>query len=269
MSEVEFFKKYASLGEEKKIIDFASEWRAEDAKLRERIPDLPFSNIWCAQQIAPMLPKDSVLHLGILNSLRSWNFFPKDSSILGYCNTGGFGIDGCVSSLIGASLASPNKLFFGVVGDLACFYDLNSLGNRHIASNIRLMVVNNGVGTEFKHYSHKAAAFGEEADAYMAARGHFGNKSHDLLRHYAEDLGFEYISADDKESLLIAARRFTSPRRLPKPILLEVFTTSDDESDALKIISSLDVNMAGLARDVVKGALGEKGLNAVKKIMGR
>lgn len=269
MPEEEFFRAYAEVEGATAGHDLAAEWRAEDARIRARIPELPFSNIWCAKELAPMLPAGSVLHLGILNSLRSWNFFPKDPSIRAYCNTGGFGIDGCMSSLIGASLCSPEKLFFGVVGDLACFYDLNSLGNRHVGRNVRIMVVNNGVGTEFKNYNHRAAAFGDEGDAYMAARGHFGNQSPDLLRHYAEDLGFEYLCAGDKGSFGEAVKRFAVPEVTEKPMLLEVFTDSVEESDALKAIYTLETDTAGAAKGAVKSLLGDKGVAAVKKMLGR
>ena len=130
MTEEKFFESYTGADNVSESASpssntYLEQWRAEDKRLRAKIGNIPFSNIWCAQQTAPKLPKNSVLHLAILNSLRSWNFFPIDSSIRGYANTGGFGIDGCMSSLIGASLASPDKLFFGVIGDLACFYDLN------------------------------------------------------------------------------------------------------------------------------------------------
>lgn len=271
MEEQTFFETYGAReagfeSASKKALD---EWHAEDAKLRAKIRDLPFSNIWCAEQMAPKLPKGSVLHLAILNSLRSWNFFPVDQSIRCYSNTGGFGIDGCMSSLIGASLASPDKLFFGVIGDLACFYDLNSLGNRHVGSNVRIIVVNNGVGTEFKNYNHKAAKFGQEADAYMAARGHYGNRSHDLLRHYAEDLGYEYMSASSKEEFFANVDRFTSGEQLDKPVLFEVFTDSQDESDALRIMSTLETNATGAAKEAVRNLLGDKGVNTIKKILGR
>lgn len=269
MGEEEFFRAYAEVEGEPAGLDLSAEWRAEDARIRAKVPELPFSNIWCAQHTAPMLPEGSVLHLGILNSLRSWNFFPTDPSIRAYCNTGGFGIDGCMSTLIGASLASPEKLFFGVVGDLACFYDLNSLGNRHVARNVRIMVVDNGVGTEFKNFNHKAAAFGEEADAYMAARGHYGNRSHELLRHYAEDLGFEYLCASTKEEFLTAVERFTTPEQAERPMLFEVFTDSQGESDALEAVYSLETNAVGVAKDAVRGILGEKGIAAVKKVLGR
>lgn len=201
--------------------------------------------------------------------MRSWNFFPIDPSIRCYANTGGFGIDGCMSSLIGASPASPDKLFFGVVGDLACFYDLNSLGNRHVGANVRIMVVNNGVGTEFKNYDHKAARFGQEADAYMAARGHYGDRSHELLKHYAEDLGFEYMGASNKEELLAHLDRFTTPEHCDRPMLLEVFTDSADESDALRIMQTLELDTKHAAKQAVKNMLGDKGVDTIKKILKR
>ena len=269
MGEAEFFEAYAALAHETVKTDLVAEWKGTDARLRSKIPDLPFSNIWMAQQTAHRLPEGSVLHLGILNSLRSWNFFETPESVRCYCNTGGFGIDGCVSSLIGASLASPDKLFFGVVGDLAMFYDLNSLGNRHVGPNVRLLVVNNGVGTEFKNYNHKAAAFGEEADAYMAARGHYGRQSRDLLRHYAVDLGFEYLSADDKDSYLAALDHFVDPGLHDRPMLLEAFTDSADESEALHAIRNLEVNAKGAAKQAVKSIFGDRGIAVAKKILAR
>lgn len=111
------------------------ECRDDEACFRSKIPELPFSNIWIASQVAHRLPENSVLHLGILNSLRSWNFFETPESARVYCNTDGFGIDGCLSTFLGASLAHPKKLYFGVIGDLASFYDMNALGNRHLGSN--------------------------------------------------------------------------------------------------------------------------------------
>ncbi|MFR0603409.1 thiamine pyrophosphate-binding protein [Bifidobacterium pseudolongum subsp. globosum] len=274
MEESVFFDEYAKHADDAKSSDsmpgaFLQEWLDEDAKLRAKIPELPFSNIWCAQQTAPVLPSDSVLHLGILNSLRSWNFFPVDRSIRCYANTGGFGIDGCMSSLIGASLVSPDKLFFGVVGDLACFYDLNSLGNHNVQPNMRIMVINNGVGAEFKNYNHNAAHLGEDADAYIAARGHYGNKSHELLKHYSQDLGFEYMSADNKEGFLAYLNRFTTSEFTDRPMVFEVFTNSDDESEALHMMSTLEKSASSVAKGAVKNILGERGVNTIKKILGK
>ena len=115
--------------------------------------------------------------------------------------------------MIGASLSDSDKLYFGVFGDLSFFYDMNSIGNRHVGNNLRIMLINNGVGTEFKNYNHPAAAFGETADSYMAAMGHNGNKSKDLVCHYATDLGFMYLSASGKEEFMENVNIFTSTDR--------------------------------------------------------
>lgn len=268
MQDAEFFESYVvDVEDVASRHSFLDEWRREDDRIRAKIPDLPFSNLWVAKNVAPMLPLGSILHLGILNSLRSWNMFEIDPSIRRYCNTGGFGIDGCMSSLIGASLVSPEKLYFGVVGDLAAFYDLNSLGNRHVGSNLRILVVNNGAGTEFKNFNHKCARFGEDADVFMAARGHYGNCSRQLLKHFAEDLGFEYLCASSKDDLLEAAPRFTTPEMLDHPVLFEVFTSSEEESAALEAMYTLEVNAAGVAREAVKGLFGDKGVKVVKKML--
>ena len=207
------------------------------------------------------------MHLGILNSLRTWNYFEAPQSVLGYSNTGGFGIDGCVSSLIGASLTEPNKLFFEVVGDLAFFYDMNSIGNKHVGNNIRLMVINNGRGTEFRNYGHIGHKFGEDADMYIAAAGHYGKKSHLLLKHYAEDLGFEYISASNKEEYLNNVEKYLNPKITDKPILFEIFTDSKDESEAIRIMKNIEISVEGRAKKIVKSVIGEQGVNIIKNFI--
>lgn len=131
------------------------------------------------------------------------------------------------------------------------------------------MLINNGRGTEFRNYNHPAERFGKDADAYMAAAGHFGKKSHLLIRHYAEDLGYEYLSADSKESYLKNIDRFLTPEITDRPMLFEIFTDSKDESDAIYLMRHLAVSKKGEAKQVVKKVLGEKGVSVVKKMLGR
>lgn len=231
--------------------------------------DLPFSNIWIAKKMAPHLPENSILHLGILNSLRSWNFFEIPLSITSNSNVGGFGIDGCVSTLIGASLAHKNRLHFGIFGDLAFFYDMNSVGNRHVGKNIRILLINNGKGTEFRQYNHMASAFGDDADRYMAAAGHYGNKSPLLVKHYAEDLGFTYICASDKESFEKVYLQFLTPEISSKPILFEVFTNNVDESNALKMIRTCVSSTEGKLRKAVNQIVPSSAKKIIKSIVKR
>lgn len=268
MEEKEFFSHY--IDNAPKNSDqpaFIKEWRDECAKVSAKIPELPFSNIWIAQQTAAKLPDGCALHLGILNSLRSWNFFETPDTVTGYSNTGGFGIDGGVSSLIGASLANREKLYFGIIGDLAFFYDMNVIGNRHVGNNVRIMLINNGKGTEFRLYSHSANRFGDDADAYMAAAGHFGNKSHLLVKHYAEDLGYEYMSASNKEEYMAHMERFITPQITDRPMLFEIFTDSADESKALEIMNHLETSPEGAAKDMARKILGPSGVQTLKKIL--
>ncbi len=273
MSEASFFKNY-ELEYRCDSMSYYESLRAEVASVRAQIEDLPFSNPWLAQQFSPDIPSGSSVHLGILNSLRAWNFFDLPEDVKSMSNVGGFGIDGCVSTLIGASLCNVDKLYFAVVGDLAFFYDLNSIGIRHLGNNIRILLVNNGRGTEFRNFNHPAARFGEAADDYMAAAGHYGNKSPSLVKNFVQDLGFTYLSASTKQEALEQKSVFLNPEIGDRPIVLEVFTDSQDESDALLYIYSLlksdqaGNNMKGV-KGFLKKALGEKGSSIVKKIVSK
>lgn len=240
MDELSFFRYYAEQAEGN--ASEASLYLTYQAEYRDcinRLPDLPYSNIWVASQLAPALPEDSVIHFGICNSLRSWNYFQIPKSVQGYSNTGGYGIDGGMSSLIGASWADRNKLFFGVFGDLLFFYDMNSLGNRELQANVRILVINNGLGQEFKNKSSYGAYFGPDTDAFIAAKGHYANRQTPLIKNYAENLGFEYLSATNKEEFLAAKDRFVTPQMTDRPMLFEIFTETEDESAALEMISIL------------------------------
>ena len=270
MPEKDFFLHYAHGKKEDAYLKACEE---EYATVLSRIPELPFSNIWMARQLSQSIPANSVLHLGILNTLRSWNFFEIPRSVLSYCNVGGFGIDGDMSSLIGASLAHPDKLYFGILGDLAFFYDMNVLGNHHVGKNVRILLINNGRGTEFRNYNHPGSAFGEDADRYIAAAGHFGNKSPLLVKHMAEDLGYRYLSASNKEEFMSVVADFTNPDLSEQSIIFEVFTNSKDESDALELMSHIQSDtktvLANKLKTGVKSLFGGTGIQTVKKVLGK
>lgn len=277
MDEVEFFRYYADLKKNDVNVAqdnvYAKVLQEEYEAIIDKVPELPFSNVFIAKNTIGMLPENSVFHLAGSNTARAWNFFKLSKTVECYSNDGTMGIDGQVSALIGESLASPDKLHFGVVGDLTFFYDMNSVGNRHIRSNLRLMVVNNGKGAEFKIYTHPASEWGEVAEKYMAAAGHYGNKSHDLIKHYAQDLGYEYLSATTKEEFLQNVNRFVTPDITDRPMIFEVFTDSEDESRAIyemnHLVSSVDGKAKDFARDMIKSLAGEEGIEKVKSFLRR
>ena len=270
MSELAFFSHYASGSDEiKDSNEYLRACQDEYDKLHAAMPEVPFSNIWIAQHTANSLPANSYLHLGILNTLRAWNMFEIPTSVLSFVNVGGFGIDGCLSSCIGASLAHPDRLHFIVLGDLSFFYDMNVMGNHHVGSNVRILLVNNGVGTEFKNYNHPAHEFGAEANKFMAAGGHFGNKSKELVKHYAQNLGFEYLSASTKEEYLTNQGRFLSAEMAERPMLFEIFTTDEDESDALYAVYHILEDMKSQVVSKAREILPKPVLNGIKKMIRR
>lgn len=250
---------------------YLQECRKSISKMVIPTEKLPFSNLYAAAKIAPNLPKYSVIHLGVSNTIRAWSLFDFPKSVMSHSNVGCRGIDGVLSTFIGASLVQKEKICFCVLGDLTFFYDMNALGNRHIANNVRILLINNNGGGVFK----LTGAFGQrffgdrETDRFIAAAGHFGNKSSELVKNYAENLGFEYLTASNKKEFEELVPYFLSPDLTEKSIFFEIFTNDYDEREAFDIAYNVDVSMSGKAAQVAKQMLGERGKNFVKKIISK
>ncbi len=83
------------------------------------------------------------------------------------CNRGANGIDGLVSSAVGAAVASgrPTTL---VLGDLALHHDMNGLaGLREAAAPVRILVLDNGGGGIFDFLPQAEAMAADEYEALM------------------------------------------------------------------------------------------------------
>lgn len=246
--------------------------RSLHGQVISNLPDLPLSTIWVASQLAANLPKGCNFHLGIWTSLLAFNYFNVPEATKGNCNVGGFGIDGCISTMIGASLCNPDRLYIAMVGDLAFFYDMNVLGNKHVGNNVRIIVVNNGQGNLMRYSFSPASSLGMDGKLYLAAAGHFGKQSKSLVKHYAEDLGYEYLSASTKEEFLKHKEHVLSEKHFDKPIVLEVFIADErDEEEAFKIIKSLEkdktIALKKRLKSVVKSVVGQKNIDIIKSII--
>jgi 2-succinyl-5-enolpyruvyl-6-hydroxy-3-cyclohexene-1-carboxylate synthase len=271
MKEVEFFEYYNKKKQDYSNSELLIAYHQEEKEILSRMPEFPFSNIWIASVTAKKLPSNSVLHLGIRNSLRSWNYFDTQETVTGYSNTGGFGIDGSLSTVIGAALCHPDRLYYCVLGDLAFFYDMNALGNRHVPSNIRILVVNNGLGFEMKFpaswgYSI-ANSIGVSEDNYVCAAGHYS--SPDLIKSYVYGLGFEYLKVSTKEQYLDCLPKIVSNEKQDRTLVVEIVVNSENEDAALNLIGSIMVDESNVAKAAIKKAIGKKGIDAIKKMMGR
>lgn len=227
-----FFNQYIS--NNKSIHSYYDSCLKENIIFNKKRPDVPFSNIWIANQLHDKLPIGSQIHLGILNSLRSWNFFDLPDGVESKSNVGGFGIDGCVSSMIGAAMMSPDKVFYGIIGDLSFYYDANILLNKDLPRNIRLIVVNNGRGIEFRNYCHPAfRSFGRSVDSYIAAAGHFGNQENSAIIEICKESNIAYYSISSKSEFIKIIPKLVAPQN-SGAMIIEAFTNVEDESTALR-----------------------------------
>lgn len=77
------------------------------------------------------------------------------------------------------------------------------------------------------------------------------------------------MTADSKESFLAVYKQFFNNEKSDKPIIFEVFTTTEDEDRALKLTRTIVprvVPKKELAAKVVKKIIGEKNVEVVKAI---
>ncbi len=134
-----------------------------------------------------------------------------------WCNRGVNGIEGSLSTAVGQATAVCPVPLFCVIGDLSFFYDQNALWNRHLPSNLRVLLLNNGGGGLFRLLSGLEKSTARDA---LVAGCH-----HTTADGICRQCGVSYRRADDDRSLdeglqwLVAAET-------DAPLLLEVVTDS-------------------------------------------
>lgn len=188
--------------------------------------ELPLSYAYIAQQLHNKIQSGSVMHFAILNSLRIWNLFPLNENVTCFSNVAAFGIDGCMSTFLGHSVETKNLCYL-IIGDLAFFYDMNSLAIRYIKNNVRIILVNNNGGLEFKLGGQ--AELNKDIDRYIAASGHFKD-----AEGWALTNKFVYKAVREKEDFINSIPMITKSSKAP--ILLEVFTKDLDDSTAYSLL---------------------------------
>ena len=261
MPEDVFFSHYNHEGKEDNSLLLS--YKKALVEVRERMPELPFSNCWIAQTLAPLMPENSDLYLGIVNSLRVWDYANIPLSVNTHSNVGGYGIDGCLSTMIGSSLISPQKEFYGVFGDLAFFYDCNVLGNRHIGKNLHIIIINNDGGQQFRNFDHPASSLGEQTNEFVAAAGHNGPQSPNIIKHLSQDLGFRYYSAYTKEEFTSVIPSFFESG---SSVIIEVFISEKEEGDALTKLRNILPYHEGLVSSVKKAVVETIGSDNARKL---
>ncbi len=231
MSENEFFAKCTNTSES--VSKYYDEVKN---KIETAIyPELPLCNYLIIQNLTKYIPQGSVLHHGVSNTKRAINCFNFKDNIEISSNVGTCGIDGSVSVLVGHSLAAFDKNVFGVMGDLTFFYDMNALQNREIKNNLRILLINNNKGIEFK-INGLFENMLDETEKLIGASGH-----HTTADGWAQSCGFHYMSANTKEDFLAKIQDFCT-KKFDKPVLFEVFTKDEDEITASNLMKEVSKN---------------------------
>ncbi len=216
---VKFFGKMNEYAGSDYSEDYLNSWkRLENALV---MPEMDFTNFYVAQEFSKVIPDNSILHTAILNSTRLMQFFKLDPSIKCFSNVNSFGIDGCLPTFMGQASVT-DELAFLLIGDLSFFYGMNAAAIKHRKKNIRILVANNGGGAEFHIMP--------DSNAIPTIDWHIGCAHERSVKGWMESMGYEYLTAGNKEELKKVLPEFVSKDH-EKPVVLEVFTNMKEDGE--------------------------------------
>ncbi|MCX6050014.1 MAG: 2-succinyl-5-enolpyruvyl-6-hydroxy-3-cyclohexene-1-carboxylic-acid synthase [Chloroflexi bacterium] len=202
--------------------DYGAFWQALEeqtaAKLTKFLQTAPFGEFQAVQQVMQALPADSHLQIGNSMPIRYANFIghiPGRALAQINANRGTSGIDGTVSTTVGAALAS-SALTTLITGDLAFFYDRNGLWQPDLPKNLRVVILNNHGGGIFQIID------GPNQLAPDELRTYFLTPQPLTARRTAEDHQCDYYFVDKRTDLTAALADFFAPRA--RAAILEIET---------------------------------------------
>lgn len=197
--------------------DYKRYWRKVKQHCEARrdlyLEQIPFSDFTVFKQLLQSIPEGYQVHLANSTAVRYTQFLPMHPSWLVYCNRGTAGIDGSVSTAVGAAIHATTPTVL-ITGDLSFFYDSNALWNHYIRADFRIILINNNGGGIFKLLPGV-----EKTKAYTT----FFETQHQLTgEHLARMYTFEYRKATSTTELQQGLQEFYEPSSRPK--ILEVAT---------------------------------------------
>jgi 2-succinyl-5-enolpyruvyl-6-hydroxy-3-cyclohexene-1-carboxylate synthase len=202
--------------------DYADAWQRLEADAAQRIEQFlhtaTFGEFWATQQVMQALPAGSRLQLGNSMPVRYANLIGHVSGTAlasANSNRGTSGIDGAVSTAVGAALATGDLTTL-IVGDMGFFYDRNGLWHGHVPANLRIVLLNNHGGGIFDIID------GPDRLPADVQRTFFLTPQPLTAQRTAADHGLGYLHAADEASLEAALASFFDPR--PRAALLEIET---------------------------------------------
>jgi len=208
--------------------NFSNDWKELSKIVTKRQNNFIFENsdwneLHAVQSVMHAVQSStSSIHFGNSLSIRYSNWLPFFPNGEVYCNRGTSGIDGTVSTYIGAT-SLLEDISYLIIGDLSFHYDKNGLWNQYLSKNQRIIVLNNSGGGIFRNL--EGARDLPELEKFIATRQQNSAKS------TAEEAGMHYFKADNSESLQHALKKLA--QKSDHPSLLEIFTDPDQNKEVL------------------------------------
>lgn len=185
-------------------------------------PDQPMTDWSATQLILEHLPEGSILHVANSMPVRYANYcgVREKKQILVAANRGVSGIDGCLSTAVGAALAT-DQIVTVLIGDVAFFYDRNALWSAPIPSNLRIVLLNNDGGHIFRIIDGPGQQ--PELETYFETPHGY------TARNIAADAHVTYSLCDSLQTLRLLLPDFFQPG--PTAKLLELTTDKHHNQD--------------------------------------
>ena len=179
----------------------------------EYINQIPFSDLKVYSEVFKSIPNDHIVQISNSSAIRYAQLMKAHSSWKVFCNRGTSGIDGSMSTAIGAAVGSASPTVF-ITGDLSFFYDSNALWNKYIPQDFRIILLNNQGGGIFRILP------GDKTDPNFE---YFFETPHKLTaEHFCEMYNINYQLATNITDLQRKISDFYEKSDVPK--LLEVHT---------------------------------------------
>lgn len=133
--------------------DYADRWRRKKKTAAVCHDEFARQTGWCDWKafslILPSIPEGAALQLANSTPVRYAQLFECPQVGRVDCNRGTSGIDGSVSTAVGAAALNAGLTVL-VTGDMSFLYDSNALWNKYISPRLKIIVMKNGGGGIFR-----------------------------------------------------------------------------------------------------------------------
>ena len=216
-----FFSDLSSLSDSK--MNYQDQWlqlsRQREIAHNSFLANAPFSDLLVFDKIMRAVPKNYLLQWANSSPIRYAQLFPVPIDSQSFCNRGTSGIEGSISTAVGAAVGSDRSTLT-ITGDLSFFYDANALWNQYIPANFRLIVVNNGGGGIFRILPNA-----KETPSFET---YFETKHKRTAKQMAKQYGLSYQSVRTSIGLRLVLGRFFSKSNRGKILEIRTPSTTND-----------------------------------------